>query len=115
MRRAPGFRAALAGLVLCAAFALAHSLLLRAASHGHAAHALLGAGHATPPLAAAALATSLVAVRFVAVVVAPGLALACAVVLAAARFRPHSAGTSSGAGISVGDSTGTSIGRRGTV
>ncbi len=54
----------------------AHEALLRAMAHGHVAHVLLGAGNATPPIGPAVLAASLVVVRFLAVVVAPGALLA---------------------------------------
>jgi hypothetical protein len=54
----------------------AHEVLLRAMAHGHVAHVLLGSSNAMPPLGATVLAASLVVVRFVAVVVAPGALLA---------------------------------------
>ena len=54
----------------------AHEALLRAMAHGHVAHVLLGSGNAMPPLGAALLAASLVVMRFLAVVVAPGALLA---------------------------------------
>jgi hypothetical protein len=60
-----------------------HLVLVRAMAHGHIAHVLLGAGNAAPPLGAAALAVTLVVVRFGAVVVAPGALLAAAVSLVA--------------------------------
>jgi len=54
----------------------AHEVLLRAMAHGHVAHVLLGSSNAMPPLGATVLAASLVVVRFLAVVVAPGALLA---------------------------------------
>ena len=55
-----------------------HSLLLRAAAHGHVAHVLLGAGNSAPAPGSAAIAISLLVVRFVAYVVVPGMLLAAA-------------------------------------
>ncbi|MBN9160939.1 MAG: hypothetical protein BGO98_00160 [Myxococcales bacterium 68-20] len=55
-----------------------HHVLLRAMAHGHVAHVLLGAGNAPPPAGAAALAITLVIVRFVLVMLVPGLLLAAA-------------------------------------
>jgi hypothetical protein len=55
-----------------------HWVLVRAMAHGHVAHVLLGSGNAPPPAGAAALAISLVVVRFVAVMLVPGLLLAAA-------------------------------------
>jgi hypothetical protein len=71
------------GLVLVAL--LAHEALVRAMAHGHVAHVLLGSGNASPPLGAAAMAVSLVAVRLLAIVVAPGAVLAALVSLVAHR------------------------------
>jgi hypothetical protein len=90
-----------------------HAVLLRLAAHGHVAHVLLGAGNGMPPLGAALLAVALVLARVGAIVLAPGLFLAAAAeaiafVVAGPR---HSR---SGAGISVADGAGTSIGIRGT-
>jgi hypothetical protein len=64
--------------VVCLLFLLAHHLLLRAMVHGHVAHVLLGAGNAPPDPSAATLAISLVIVRFITVVIVPGLGLAAA-------------------------------------
>lgn len=105
--------AAVSALVL-----LVHLVLVRAMAHGHVAHVLLGAGNATPPLGAAALAVSLVVVRLGALVLAPGLLLASVASLVAHVLTspgapprgdgPHS-GTSSGAGTSLADAEGTGI------
>jgi len=57
-------------------FLAAHHVLVRAMAHGHVAHVLLGAGNGPPPTGAAALAIALVVVRFVAVMLVPGLLLA---------------------------------------
>jgi len=62
---------------------LLHVVLVRAMAHGHVAHVLLGSGNAAPPIGAAVLAVSLVAVRFLALVVAPGALLASLVSLVA--------------------------------
>lgn len=59
-------------------FLALHHVLLRAMAHGHVAHVLLGAGNAPPPTGAAVLAIGLVAVRFVSVMLVPGLLLASA-------------------------------------
>jgi hypothetical protein len=64
---------------------LATPLLVRAMAHGHVAHVLLGSGNAAPPLFAMLLAVTLVVVRFVAVVLAPGTLLAVAVSVAGRR------------------------------
>ena len=69
--------------VLALAVLLLHAVLVRAMAHGHVAHVLLGSGNATPPMDAAALAISLVAARFLALVVAPGVLLASFVSLLA--------------------------------
>jgi hypothetical protein len=45
-------------------------------AHGHVAHVLLGAGNAPPPASAAAVAIALVVIRFLTVIVVPGLLLA---------------------------------------
>lgn len=60
-----------------------HVVLVRAMAHGHVAHVLLGSGNASPPIGPAALAISLVVVRFCAVVVSPGALLAAAASLLA--------------------------------
>jgi hypothetical protein len=44
--------------------------------NGHVAHVLLGTGNAAPPAGAAALAIALLVVRFISIVVVPGLVLA---------------------------------------
>ncbi len=62
---------------------VAHHVLVRAMAHGHVAHVLLGAGNAPPPTDAAVLAIALVLVRFVSVVLVPGLLLAAAAELLA--------------------------------
>jgi hypothetical protein len=64
--------------LLCAIFLLAHHILLRAMVHGHIAHVLLGAGNAPPDTGAATLAIALVIVRFISVIIVPGLGLAAA-------------------------------------
>lgn len=53
-----------------------HHVLLRATAHGHVAHVLLGAANAPPPPGAATLSIALVALRFVLVMLVPGLLLA---------------------------------------
>lgn len=55
-----------------------HYFLLRTMAHHHIAHVLLGAGNAPPPLGAAVLAIALVIVRFISVILVPGLMLAAA-------------------------------------
>lgn len=55
-----------------------HHVLLRAMAHGHVAHALLGAGNAPPKTGPAFVAIALVVVRFVSVIIVPGLLLAVA-------------------------------------
>jgi hypothetical protein len=62
--------------------ALQH-ILLRTLAYGHTAHVLLGAGHATPPARAAAMAGALVVARLVSYLLVPGLMLAAAAELAA--------------------------------
>lgn len=90
-------------------------VLVRIMAHGHVAHALLAGG---PSLGAAVLAAALVVVRFVAVVIVPGL-LATAATLATAHYfvGSRSTGTSSGANgadaLAEAEGTGTSIGARG--
>lgn len=75
-----------------AALAL-HHVLLRAMAEGHAAHVLLGAGNAAPPLGAATLAVGLVVVRLVTVLLTPGLLLAAAAeVVAYLLVGPKGAG-----------------------
>ncbi len=64
-------------------FLVAHHVLVRAMAHGHVAHVLLGAGNAPPEAGAALLAVGLVVVRFVTVVLVPGLLLAAAAELLA--------------------------------
>ena len=82
--------------VIVAALSLAamalHPVLLRAMAHGHVAHVLLGAGNSAPPLPAAALAVSLVLARTLAILLAPGALLACAVSLAAGALARRRAG-----------------------
>ena len=63
-------------LGVSALFLSAHHVLVRAMAHGHVAHALLATGNAPPPPGAAALAIGLVVVRFVTVIIVPGLVLA---------------------------------------
>jgi hypothetical protein len=88
---------------------LCHELLLRISAHGHVAHVLLAAGNGPPPIGAAMVAVALVVVRFLAVVVAPGAALACVASLAAHEImgppqrEDEGTGSSSGAGISPSD------------
>jgi hypothetical protein len=91
-------------------------VLVRIMAHGHVAHALLAGG---PSLSAALLAAALVIVRFVAVVIVPGL-LATAATLATAHYfvgagvGSRSTGTSSGGdALAEAEVTGTSIGVRG--
>lgn len=89
------------------------AILVRLLAHGHVAHALLAGG---PSLGAAALAAALVVVRFVAVVIVPGM-LATAGVLATADYfvGSYSTGTSPGGGaLAEAEGTGTSIDGRGT-
>lgn len=95
------------------AFVVVHAVSIRVAAHTHVAHVLLGAGNGPPPFAAALVAVTLVVARIGAIVIAPGLVLAAACeALAFAVVGPRH--SSSGAGISVADGTGTSIGIRGT-
>ncbi len=118
-------------LVVSAALALIHLLLVRAMAEGHVAHVLLGAGNGVPPIGAALLAVVLVIVRFLAVVVAPGAALAALASIAAHYFvgpldgsaqgvgGPASSGgsdknSSDGAARSVSTGAGTSIDGRAT-
>lgn len=103
--------------VVLVAFAIvlvaAHEILLRVAAHTHVAHVLLGAGNGIPPLGAASIAVALVVARVGAIVIAPGLVLAAATeALAFAFVGPRH--SRSGAGTSVADGTGTTIGMRGT-
>jgi hypothetical protein len=79
-------RRAVAVLGLVVVTLLAHEALVRAMAHGHVAHVLLGSGNASPPLGAAAMAVSLVVVRLLAIVVAPGAVLAALVSLLAHRL-----------------------------
>jgi hypothetical protein len=79
-------RRAVAVLGLVVVTLLAHEALVRAMAHGHVAHVLLGAGNTSPPLGAAAMAVSLVVVRLLAIVVAPGAVLAALVSLLAHRL-----------------------------
>jgi CBS domain containing-hemolysin-like protein len=60
-----------------------HYVLLRAMAHGHVAHVLLGAGNAPPKTTDAILAIALVVVRFLSVIIVPGLLLAVAAELLA--------------------------------
>ena len=88
-------------------------VLVRIMAHGHVAHALLAGG---PSLSAALLAAALVIVRFVAVVIVPGM-IAMAAVLATAHYfvGSRSTGTSSGGdALAEAEGTGTSMGVRGT-
>ena len=75
-------RAIVVAIVALAAILL-HVVLVRAMAHGHVAHVLLGSGNAFPPMGAALLALSLVAVRLFAIVLAPGVLLASGVSLLA--------------------------------
>jgi hypothetical protein len=123
-------------LALAAVVLLVHAVLVAAAAHGHVAHALLGAGNATPPAGPAAIAIALVVVRVLAIVVVPGAVLAALSALVAhvavgpagrgrgdraqGRALEGAAGddgtaSSSGAGSSLAAGTGTSIDARGTV
>jgi hypothetical protein len=91
-------------------------ILVRIMAHGHVAHALLAGG---PSVSAGLLAAALVLVRFVAVVIVPGL-LATAATLATAHYfvGSRSTGTSSGANgadaLAEAEGIGTSIGARGS-
>lgn len=117
-------RRALVVAALSVVVLVIHLVLVRAMAHGHVAHVLLGAGNAAPPLGAAALAVSLVVVRLVALVLAPGLLLASVASLVAhvlvgpppppPRGGGDHSGTSSGAGTSLADGTGISIEGRAT-
>jgi hypothetical protein len=70
-----------------------HFVLLRVMAHGHIAHVLLGSGNAPPPTGAAILAIGLVIVRFVSVMLVPGLLLAAAAeILAYLLVGPKRAG-----------------------
>jgi hypothetical protein len=79
-------RHALVVLGLVVVTLLAHEALVRAMAHGHVAHVLLGSGNTSPPLGAAAMAVSLIVVRLLAIVVAPGAVLAALVSLLAHRL-----------------------------
>jgi hypothetical protein len=115
-------RRALVVAALSVVVLVIHLVLVRAMAHGHVAHVLLGAGNAAPPLGAAALAVSLVVVRLVALVLAPGLLLASVASLLAHVLvgppRPRGggdhSGTSSGAGTSLAEGAGISIEGRAT-
>ena len=76
-------RRAIVVAVLALATLVLHLVLVRAMAHGHVAHVLLGSGNTAPPIGAALLAVSLVLVRFVAIVIAPGALLAAGASLAA--------------------------------
>jgi len=78
-----GNRRPAAFALLSFAFLGLHFVLVRAVAHGHVAHVLLGSGNAAPPVGAAFLAVALVIVRFVAVVLVPGLLLAAGAELTA--------------------------------
>ena len=106
-------RRAVALVSVAVLFVVLHAVLLRLAAQSQVAHVLLGAGNGPPPLAAALIAVALVIVRIGAIVVAPGLVLAAACeALAFAVAGPRH--SSSGAGISVVEGAGTTIGIRGT-
>jgi hypothetical protein len=110
-------------LAICAVLVVVHEALLALASHEHVAHQLLGAGNGAPPIGAAVLALSLLVVRLVAIVLVPGAILASLASLFAhvavgpidRQRESAGTGTSSGAGSSVADGTGTSMEARGTV
>ncbi|MDB4938369.1 MAG: hypothetical protein JWP87_5341 [Labilithrix sp.] len=95
--------------VLAIAVCIAHVLLVRAMAHGHVAHVLLGSGNTRPPIGAALLAISLVVVRVVAVVIAPGALLASLVSFVAHVLvgPPRSGGQREGAVSGTGTSSGT--------
>lgn len=69
--------------IVSAVLLVAYFILVRAMAHGHVAHVLLGAGNGSIPAGAATLAIGLVVVRFVLVILAPGLVLAAVAELAA--------------------------------
>lgn len=99
------------------ALVLLHELLLRFAAHERIAHVLLGAGNGPPPVGPALVAAVLVLARVLAIVAAPGLVLAALVEVAAFVLvgpRRQGSTSSSGAGISVAEGAGTSMGMRGT-
>jgi|GEM_PF-5102083 len=112
-------RRALVVLVVCAGASVLQLLLVRTTAESHAAHAVLAAGHALPPAGPLLLAAALLAVRIFVLVIVPGLVLAALTSLAARvlvgeKHVRQSAGSSDGAGISVGTGVGTTIGGRGT-
>jgi len=93
-----------------------HEVLLRAMANGHVAHSLLASA---PSLGAALssgsglLAAALVVVRFVAVVIVPGM-IGTAAVLALAHYFASSSSTGISDADEVAEGTGTSIGVAGT-
>jgi len=87
-----------------------HEVLLRAMANGHVAHSLLASA---PTLGAALLAAALVVVRFVAVVIVPGM-IGTAAVLALAHYFASSSSTGISEAEEVAEGTGTSIGVAGT-
>ncbi len=97
---------------------IVHAILVRAMAHGHVAHVLLGSGNAPPPIGAALLAIALVLVRLITLLGVPGLLFAAAAdVVAYVLVGPpkrQGTGSSDGAGSSVVDGAGTTIGIRGT-
>lgn len=60
-------------LAITLTFLVAHHVLVRAMAHGHVAHVLLASGGGASDVT---LAVALVLVRFITVIVTPGLALA---------------------------------------
>jgi hypothetical protein len=106
--------------VVAVSLVVVQAILVRIMAHGHIAHALLGAGNGGPQIGAAVLAAMLVIVRFFAILVAPGLLFAAAADVLAyvlvgppgARRTSQGTGSSVGAGSSLADGAGTSIGGR---
>jgi hypothetical protein len=95
-------------LLVALAVVVVHVLLVRAMAHGHVAHVLLGSGNAAPPVGAALLAVSLVVIRLLAVVVAPGALLAAlASLVAHALVGPPRGGDGQGDEAGTGTSSGT--------
>lgn len=69
--------------IISAVLLVAYFVLIRLMAHGHVAHVLLGAGNGNIPAGPATLAIALVVVRFLLVILAPGLVLAAVAELAA--------------------------------
>jgi len=94
-----------------------HAVLVSVMAHGHLAHVLLSGGRGSS--SAAIIAAAFVVVRFLTIMVVPGLLFAAAAdVVAYVLVGPRRGHSSVGAGISLADGAavdaGTSSGGRGT-